>query len=56
MDWMKIVEIAVVVVGAASVVAVAVAPLTDTKIDDKLAGIFSKAKKLLDAVALNLKK
>lgn len=56
MDLMKIFEIVMVVVGVASVAAAALAPLTDTKLDDKAAGLLGKLKKLLDAVALNLKK
>lgn len=56
MDYMKYLEIALVVVGVASVGAAGLAPLTSTKLDDKLAGLLSKLKKVLDGVALNLKK
>lgn len=56
MDWMKVIEIAAYIVAGASVIAAGVAPLTETKWDDKAAGLLSKAKKLLDMLALNFKK
>lgn len=45
----------VAIVGSASVAAAAIAPLTKTKWDDRLAGLLSKLKGLLDKVALNPK-
>lgn len=46
---------ALAVVGGASVLAAGVAPLTETKWDDKLAGLLSKLKGWLDTLALNPK-
>lgn len=45
----------VAVVGIASFATKAVAPLTETKLDDKLAGFFSKLQSILDKLALNSK-
>ena len=56
MDLNNIVIILALVISSASVLAAAIAPLTATKIDDKVAGWLSKIKKVLDAVALNFKK
>ncbi len=44
---------ALAVVGGASALVRAVAPLTKTKVDDKLAGALSFLHKLLSKVALN---
>lgn len=46
---------ALAVVGAASVAAAAIAPLTKTKVDDKVAGVLSKVHGLLSKLALNPK-
>lgn len=46
---------AIAIVGSASVAAAAIAPLTETKVDDKLAGLLSRLKALLDKIALNPK-
>ncbi len=70
MDLLKYVEIALLVVGAASVAAVGldgavtlIAPKTASEVDDKVATVLHKVVKalnwvkgILDTVALNLKK
>ena len=70
MDILKLVEIALVVIGAASVAALGIqgaleliAPKTESTVDDKALGFVGKLtaglkwlKAVLDGVALNLKK
>lgn len=46
---------ALAIVGAASVAVRAIAPITATKLDDKLAGVISKVHSLLSKLALNPK-
>lgn len=46
---------ALVIIGGASTLAAGIAPLTETKWDDKLAGFLSKLKNILDKLALNPK-
>ncbi len=53
---MEYIPTALAIIGAASVMVKTIAPLTDTKFDDKLAGWISKAAALLGKVALNPKK
>ncbi len=55
----KIVEyipMALAIIGAASVAVKTIAPLTDTKFDDKLGGWLTKISDLISKVALNPKK
>lgn len=47
--------VALTVIGAASVAVKAIAPLTKTKVDDKLGGALTKLVNLLGKLALNPK-
>ena len=52
---LKVLMYASIVIGSASMLAATLAPLTKTDLDDKAVGVLSKIKKVLDAIALNLK-
>lgn len=52
-NWPLVVQAVLAVIGGASVAVKLIAPLTSTKLDDKLAGILSKVHSLLSKLALN---
>lgn len=52
-NWMTVLVVILTVIGAASVVVKAIAPLTASKTDDKVAGWLDKVHAWLSRVALN---
>ena len=52
-NWQMLLTVVLAVIGGASVVVKAVAPLTNTTVDDKLGGALTWLYNLLSRIALN---